>query len=403
MSDLFKTYSLREIGKVSMCKRVLKEQTSNFNDIPFYKISTFGGKADTFISRDIFEDYKSKYSYPKKGDILISAAGTIGKTVIYDGEDGFFQDSNIVWIDNDESKVLNPFLYYFYQTKPWLTTNGSTITRIYNENLRSIKIIVPKELKDQHKIASVLSALDSKIELNNRINTELEAMAKTLYDYWFVQFDFPFDFAQGKPDKNGRCTEPAEVKPYKTTGGTLVWSEELKREIPEGWKKIKMSELYEFQYGFGNTNPNNGGEYPVYGSNGVIGGYDKFNNEDAPVIGHIGNNCGSLVFADGRHYVTYNGVMCKIRKGYNKYFGFVVLQSKDLKSHTRGSSQPFISYDMLNSLDVVIPEPSLMKTYCDLVDPLFDKVIINNKQNQKLTELRDWLLPMLMNGQVKAA
>ena len=92
MSDLFKTYSLRELGKVSMCKRVLKVQTSDFNDIPFYKISTFGGKADTFISRDLFEEYKSKYSFPKKGDILISAAGTIGKTVIYDGEDGFFQD-----------------------------------------------------------------------------------------------------------------------------------------------------------------------------------------------------------------------------------------------------------------------------------------------------------------------
>jgi type I restriction enzyme S subunit len=102
MSDLLKTYSLRELGKVSMCKRVLKEQTSDFNDIPFYKISTFGGKADTFISRDLFEEYRSKYSYPKKGDVLISAAGTIGKTVIYDGEDGFFQDSNIVWIDNDE-------------------------------------------------------------------------------------------------------------------------------------------------------------------------------------------------------------------------------------------------------------------------------------------------------------
>ena len=154
-------------------------------------------------------------------------------------------------------------------------------------------------------------------------------------------------------------------KPYKKSGGKVIWNADLKREIPDGWKKIKMSELYEFQYGFGNTNPSNGGEYPVYGSNGIIGGVYKFNNEDAPVIGHIGNNCGSLVFADGKHYVTYNGVMCKIRNGYDKYFGFIVLQSKDLKSHTRGSSQPFISYDMLNSLDVVIPESRLMKIYCD--------------------------------------
>lgn len=93
-----KTCTLGDIGKVCMCKRVLKEQTSPSEEIPFYKISTFGGKADTFISRKLYNEYKTKYSYPKKGDVLISAAGTIGKTVIYNGEDAFFQDSNIVWM-----------------------------------------------------------------------------------------------------------------------------------------------------------------------------------------------------------------------------------------------------------------------------------------------------------------
>ena len=126
MSKFIKT-TLGTIGKVSMCKRVLKNQTSPSGEISFYKISTFGGVADCYISKELFEKYKRKYSYPKIGDILISAAGTIGRTVVYNGEDAFFQDSNIVWIDNDESQVLNDYLYYFYQLKPWKKTTGSTI------------------------------------------------------------------------------------------------------------------------------------------------------------------------------------------------------------------------------------------------------------------------------------
>ena len=223
MSRMIKM-SLGKIGQVKMCKRVLKEQTSENEKIPFYKISTFGEEANTFISNELFLEFKEKYSYPNKGDILISAAGTVGKTVIFDGKPSYFQDSNIVWIENNEKIILNRFLYYFYQTKPWQTTNGSTITRIYNEDLRSIKLTFPESLSTQQKIASVLSALDDKIELNNRINAELEAMAKTLYDYWFVQFDFPI------------VTSSGVEKPYKSSGGKMVYNETLKREIPEGWE-----------------------------------------------------------------------------------------------------------------------------------------------------------------------
>lgn len=206
---------LSDLGKVRMCKRVLKHQTSENGEIPFFKISTFGGKTDSFISKELYEKFRSKYPFPKKGDVLISAAGTVGKTVIYDGRPAYFQDSNIVWIENDETKVLNSYLYYFYQTEPWQTTNGSTIKRIYNDDLRSLVIEHPS-LKGQEKIASILSALDSKIELNNRINAELEAMAKTIYDYWFVQFDFPISAAYaasvGQPELGGGRTKAAVVK-----------------------------------------------------------------------------------------------------------------------------------------------------------------------------------------------
>ena len=134
---------LGDLGKVSMCKRVMKHETSPNEEIPFFKISTFGGVADTFISKELFESYRDKYSYPKPGDILISAAGTIGKTVIFDGDLSYFQDSNIVWIDNNETKVTNSLLYCFYKTEPWVATNGSTIKRLYNDNIRNIKICFP--------------------------------------------------------------------------------------------------------------------------------------------------------------------------------------------------------------------------------------------------------------------
>ena len=134
---------LREIGEVRMCKRILKSQTNNVAGIPFYKIGTFGRTTNTFISKELFNEYKTKYSYPKKGDILISCSGTIGRTVIFNGEDSYFQDSNIVWLEHEEEIVLNKYLYYFYSTHPWKISSGGTISRLYNENILETYIPVP--------------------------------------------------------------------------------------------------------------------------------------------------------------------------------------------------------------------------------------------------------------------
>lgn len=155
---------LGEIGKPSMCKRILKSQTSPKGEIPFYKIGTFGKTPDAFISKEIYDEFRTKYSFPKKGDILISASGTIGRRVRYDGEPAFFQDSNIVWIDNDEKQVLNDYLYVFYEFCDWLPSKGATIARLYNSNLTSIKIVFPKSIKEQTQIVQKLHALSSEIK-----------------------------------------------------------------------------------------------------------------------------------------------------------------------------------------------------------------------------------------------
>lgn len=131
--------TMGEIGKIKMCKRVMKNQTTDRGDIPFYKIGTFGKKADAFISRKIFDEYKRLYSYPRKGTILVSASGTIGRCVVYEGEEAYYQDSNIVWLDNDESIVLNTYLYHYYQIVNW-NTEGGTIKRLYNDRFASTPI-----------------------------------------------------------------------------------------------------------------------------------------------------------------------------------------------------------------------------------------------------------------------
>jgi len=151
---------LGEIGGVRMCKRVLKHQTREHGDIPFYKIGTFGGVPDAFIPQALFDEFRRKYSFPKKGDILISAAGTIGRTVLYDGAPAYFQDSNIVWIDNDESKVSNAYLWHRYQVTKWSVSHGGTVARLYNDNLRTkIYVAIPTET-EQRAIAEALSDVD---------------------------------------------------------------------------------------------------------------------------------------------------------------------------------------------------------------------------------------------------
>lgn len=165
----WKKIDLGSIGKISMCKRILKGETSTEGDIPFYKIGTFGKKADAYIDREIFEIYRSKYPYPRKGEILISASGTIGRLVVFDGVDAYFQDSNIVWIQNDENLVNNGFLFYCYENIKWATADN-TISRLYNDNLRAMEILIASSF-EQHRIADCLSSLDELIAAqSNKLN-----------------------------------------------------------------------------------------------------------------------------------------------------------------------------------------------------------------------------------------
>lgn len=190
--------TLGDIGEVRMCKRIYKDQTSDVGDIPFYKIGTFGKEPDAFITRELFDEYKAKYSYPKAGEVLISASGTIGRAVIFDGQDAYFQDSNIVWIENDERKVLNKYLFYFYQVANWNPSDGGVIKRLYNDNLKKVKIPIPypadpeKSLAEQERIVAILDKFDA---LTNSITEGLPCeieLRQQQYEYYREQLlSFP--------------------------------------------------------------------------------------------------------------------------------------------------------------------------------------------------------------------
>ncbi|WP_223452790.1 restriction endonuclease subunit S [Faecalibacterium prausnitzii] len=175
--------SLGDIGSICMCKRILKSQTNTVGGVPFYKIGTFGKEADAYISQETFNEYRSKYNFPKKGDVLISAAGTIGRTVVYDGKPAYFQDSNIVWIDNDESIVLNSYLRYCYELKPWKASEGGTIPRLYNDNIAKAVIAVPS-IEEQKRVVSILDRFDAICnDLTSGLPAEIEARQKQ-YEYY---------------------------------------------------------------------------------------------------------------------------------------------------------------------------------------------------------------------------
>ncbi len=395
------TIKLGDVGKVSMCKRVLKHQTFKDAVIPFYKISTFGSKPDTYIKKELFEKYREKYSYPKKGDVLISAAGTVGKTVVYNGEPAYFQDSNIVWIDNDESKILNSYLYYFYQTKPWLSTSSSTIKRIYNENLRSIKIIYPEKIEYQKMISKILLNFDAKIELNNKLSSELEKIAKTIYGYWFLQFNFP--------DDNG--------KPYKSSGGKMVWNRELKRKIPKDWEVKKMKDIFEFKKG---VEPGSS-EYLNSPINEYCIKFFRVGDIEGESSVYIDSRSKKYSFVHEKDViVTFDGSVGKVgvglngaisgglRKVYDKSGKFdnslVYIIFKDeriiatIHKYATGSILLHAG-GSIDHLKIVFNEEMYLQ-FQKIIQPIYNQIIKNKKENQKLAELRDFLLPMLMNGQV---
>lgn len=275
---------------------------------------------------------------------------------------------------------------------------GSSIPHISKSQIEDFSIPFP-DLPTQKSIAKVLSDLDAKIELNNKINRELEAMAKMLYDYWFVQFDFPNE--QGKP--------------YKSSGGKMVYNAELKREIPEGWEVKKLSQIANITMGqspSGSSYNDDGiGEIFFQGSTDFGWRYPTIRQyttepsrmaKSGDILLSVRAPVGTLNIADNDCCIGRGLAALNSKSGYDSYLYYVMEYFKQIFDHRNNSGTTFgsITRDDLHSLKLIYPKDNLLKKYNQTVLK-YNKMILNNhKQNQHLTALRDWLLPMLMNGQV---
>ena len=294
--------------------------------------------------------------------------------------------------------LANPFyLYNFIKSLDLSKLNtGTGVPSMTFDSYYNLDIILP-ELEVQHKIASVLSALNSKIELNNRINAELEAMAKTLYDYWFVQFDFPIYNQDGNL---------SGAEGYKTSGGTLVWNEELKRDIPEVWEVKRLGDLI-LKYSDKSAHVEskdilNQGKFPVItqDNGSVVSGFTNEENpiSDVPLIVFGDHSC-TLRYVDFPFFRGADGTQIMLFS--NNLTIYVYLFLKSIIHQIPGYGMYERHYKYLKDFNVVLPKENILVDFQSLIKPIFDKISHSRLQNQKLTELRDWLLPMLMNGQVK--
>ncbi len=263
---------------------------------------------------------------------------------------------------------------------------------------KSIVIPVPDSREEQNRISKIINNINQKIQTNNQINQELESMAKTLYDYWFVQFDFP--------DQNG--------KPYKSSGGKMVYHPELKREIPDGWEVEKLFDIADVQYGypFSTDYFNSTGEgVPVIRIRDILGN-DITNYSTEEVEYKYKINVGDvLIGMDGNFHINYwikedcylNQRVVKVNSDklpnmVLKYQiePFIKLREKSVSRTTVGH----LSDKDLKAINVILPKDKYFSSIFEKFESILENIIINQQQNQELTQLRDWLLPMLMNGQV---
>ena len=183
-TDAWEQRKFEDYGNVSMCKRIFKDETSDVGDVPFYKIGTFGGNADAFITYEKYNNYKLNFSFPKEGDILLSASGTIGRIIEYTGEKAYFQDSNIVWL-NHNNEIKNSFLKVLYPIVKWDGIEGSTIKRLYNSNFLNTSFMIPNT-KEQEQIGNLFNKIDNLITLYQSKCNKLIEIKKSLLEKMFI-------------------------------------------------------------------------------------------------------------------------------------------------------------------------------------------------------------------------
>ena len=386
-TDSWEQRKFGDVGSVSMCKRIFKNETSDGGDIPFYKIGTFGGEPDAYISRELFEEYKKKFSYPNEGDILLSASGTIGRIVEYTGEDAYFQDSNIVWLSHDKS-ICNKFLKVLYPTVKWDGIEGSTIKRLYNDNFLKTQFMMPK-IEEQERLGEYFEQLDHLITLQERKCRVLRELKKCM-----LQKMFP---------KNG-----SDIPEIRFPGFT------------DSWEQRKLGDLGSLKNGmnFSKDAMGHGCAFVnlqnIFGNNvvdvkslGLAEASEKQLLEYSLQKGDVlfvrssvkleGVGEAALV-AETLENTTYSGFIIRFRDEYGlnndfKKFVFVTKKVRDqIMSQATNSANKNISQSVLENLTFEIPSKDEQKQIGEYFSNLDNLITLQERKCKVLRELKKCML-----------
>ena len=407
----FKKYKLGELCRLSSSKRIFESEYVN-NGIPFIRgqeisdksILDENSKFECYISEERYNEIKEKYGVPQKGDILMTAVGTIGNLVVLNSNRPFyFKDGNVIRF-SDFSELIDSTYLALFMKSPYFNKQiqyaliGAVQKALTMVMLSNIEIPLP-EISIQKRIATILMEINSKIETNKKINKELEVMAKELYDYWFVQFDFPNE----------------EGKPYKSSGGKMVWNDVLKREIPEGWKIKSIFDAADVIYGYPYSTEhfdedvfNSEKPYSIIRIRDILENSVSAKTDELADSKYITKKKDLLIGMDGYFHMNFwaregdyvNQRITRIRKTeistmiiYYQILPFI----KHKEKLSKGSTVGHLSDKDMKQIYVLIPNNKSLSTY---FDNILDMKIKVQNEIQELINLRDELLPMLMNGQV---
>ena len=416
----WKEYSFKDFCDITSSKRIFYREYVK-SGVPFYRSKEIIAKSNgkelndcLYISKDRFEEIKNKYGIPINGDILITAVGTYGiPYLINEDGDFYFKDGNLIWLKNIKNTANNKFLFYWLKSeeaknKIEKIIIGSVQKALTIDAMKNIKINLPP-LAEQKRIASILSSFDDKIELNNKTNKILEEMAQTIFEEWFINFNFP----------------TANGKPYKKSGGEMIGSE--LGEIPKGWKIITIGDYAKLKSGFAFKNSwwqNDG--IPVIKIQNISSG--NLNFEQCSFVSEDKYNIAESFRVNGGDLlISLTGslgkfaIVPKLDKDalVNQRVGKFFLGEEPVKklpflygilnelrdlivSLANGSVQQNISPTDIENVKIIFPSDKMLNKYNNLMQDVFYKIIFNQRENEKLSKIRDSLLPKLMAGEIRA-
>lgn len=377
-------------------------------------LDKFYDEGFVFVTKEKAEELNC---YANKSDLIFTAAGTLGQVGLIPETaryEEYIISNKQIRARIDTKKVDILYAYYWFAS-PWiqklltLSNKGSTVPLLTLWEVKNLPISYPESIEEQHRIALVLETIGEKIEKNNQINAELESMAKTIYDYWFLQFEFPNE----------------ERKPYKSSEGKMVWNEELKREIPEGWEVKGVVDFGVLSNGINYSKDEIGDKtYKIVNVRNISTTsllLEKIEMNDIILKRKIADNYllekndiliarsgipGAIRILEGDIENTiYCGFIICLKLSSDMYRRYLVYKLKDYENTAAttsgGTIMQNVSQGMLKRIKFAVPSLECIIKFNEKIDNIWSIMKKNNKENQELSSLRDFLLPLLMNGQVR--